>query len=391
MAPTGAAMAEVEEAPVVAKVRLLLGRDCDTGKDLNWDPFTTSPKKLANQHVLIVGKSGAGKTQSAAAFVSKLSESGVPSVIFDFQGEYMDSKLADANGKTFLERTGAVVLDAADGIEVNPLEVPDDLHSGNKQNFMKVVYQVATSLAKIFRLGEIQSAILRDAIGQAFVVNGFVAGNKTTWNSPAPTLSQVWQILRHLEQTEGGNVKNLNLRVQPLFETGVFLESGNAQSFEDVLSRTSIVRLSNLATPELMVAVSRFVLQKIYANMLSKGPSDQLRVFAVVDEAHKLSYDDTLTELIREARKYGVGILLASQSVKDFDRIVFDMVGTKMSLQLEGEDAKVMADNLGLIDKAEREVARGLILHQPPHRALIRSNHFEPYAQIDVTPFWQLS
>jgi len=37
-----------------------------------------------------------------------------------------------------------------------------------------------------------------------------------------------------------------------------------------------------------------------------------------------------------------VGILLASQSVKDFDRVVFDMVGTKISLQLEGDDAKVI-------------------------------------------------
>src|SRR2546430_11186752 len=83
-----------------------------------------------------------------------------------------------------------------------------------------------------------------------------------------------------------------------------------------------------------------------------KGPTHTMRVFAVVDEAHKLSYEETLTELIREARKYGVGILLASQSVKDFDRVVFDMVGTKISLQLEGEDAKVISENLGLVDKA---------------------------------------
>jgi DNA helicase HerA-like ATPase len=192
-----------------------------------------------------------------------------------------------------------------------------------------------------------------------------------------------------LEATEGGNVRNLNLRVQPLFETGVFVESGNVQSFDRILSQTSIIRLSNLATPELMVAVSRFVLQKIYATMLSKGPSSALCVFAVVDEAHKLSYDETLTELIREARKYGVGILLASQSVKDFDRIVFDMVGTKIALQLEGDDAKIMAENLGLTDKNDRDMARTLILHQPPHRALVRSNHFEPYIQADITPFWK--
>ena len=144
------------------------------------------------------------------------------------------------------------------------------------------------------------------------------------------------------------------------------------------------MRLSNLATPELMVAVSRFVLQKIYADMLAKGPSNSVRVFAAIDEAHKLSFEETLTELIREARKYGVGILLASQSVKDFDRVVFGMVGTKIALQLEGDDAKIMSDNLGLIDKGERDIARHLILNQAPHMALVRSNHFEPYIQAEL-------
>lgn len=377
------------EQQAVKETRVLIGKNCDTKKEVYWDPFTPTPKKLANQHVLIVGKSGAGKTQSAAAFMAELWKAKVPCVIFDFQGEYMDAKLANNADMTFLECTKAEVLDAADGIDVNPLEVPDDPHTGNKQNFMKVVYQVATSLAKIFGLGDIQRAIIRDAIGQAFVVNGFVAGNKDTWNNCPPTLSQVWEILKHLEKTEGGNVRNLNLRVQPLFETGVFIDSGDTKSFDRILSHTSIIRLSNLATPELMVAVSRFVLQKIYATMLSRGPSNELCVFAVVDEAHKLSYDETLTELIREARKYGVGILLASQSVKDFDRIVFDMVGTKIALQLEGDDAKVMAENLGLTDKNERDMARAMILHQPPHRALVRSNHFEPYIQADITPFWK--
>ena len=383
--------APIEHTPAetpAQETRILLGKNCDTKKDVYWDPFTQTPKKLANQHVLIVGKSGAGKTQSAAAFMVELWKVKVPCVIFDFQGEYMDAKLANAAGQTFMECTEAEVFDAADGIDVNPLEVPDDPHTGNKQNFKKVVYQVATSLAKIFGLGEIQRAILRDAINQAFVVNGFVGGNRETWGNRPPTLSQVWEILKNLEQSEGGNVRNLNLRVQPLFDTGVFLETGDVKSFNRMLSHTSIIRLSNLATPELMVAVSRFVLQKIYATMLSKGPNSELCIFAVVDEAHKLSYDETLTELIREARKYGVGILLASQSVKDFDSIVFGMVGTKIALQLEGDDAKIMAENLGLTDKNERDMARSMILHQPPHRSLIRSNHFEPYIQADITPFY---
>jgi DNA phosphorothioation-dependent restriction protein DptH len=403
VAPRGTGAAHVE--PVTAELvsaamkaqpsqepyelRLPLGKNTDNGKFIFWDPVTSTPKKLTNQHVLIVGKSGAGKTQTASAFLWELSKTGVPSIIFDFQGEYMSGKLVNADGASFLDCTKAKVLDAADGINVNPLEVPLDPHNGKKQNYVKVVYQVAHSLAKIFGLGDIQHAILRDAINQAFVAAGFAPNNKETWQKPAPSFSATWIILKRMEEEIGGNVRNLNLRVQPLFETGVFPDNPDPRGFEAILEEPHVLRLSNLATPELMVAVSRFVLQKIYSDMLAKGPTQAMRVFAVVDEAHKLSYEETLTELIREARKYGVGILLASQSVKDFDRVVFDMVGTKIALQLEGDDAKVMSENLGLVDKQERDIARQLILNQAPHIALIRSNHFEPYIQVEVTPFYK--
>jgi DNA phosphorothioation-dependent restriction protein DptH len=387
--PASDAPETTQSAGAPYSLHLPLGKNIDNGKPVFWDPIIGVPKKLTNQHILIVGKSGAGKTQTASSFLWELAKAGVPSIIFDFQGEYISAELTNAEGKTFLECTAARVLDAADGINVNPLEIPLDPHSGKKQNFVKVVYQVANSLAKIFGLGDIQHAILRDAINQAFIAAGFVANNKETWQRPAPNFSAVWVILKQMEEEIGGNVRNLNLRVQPLFETGVFPDNPDPRGFEAVLQETHVLRLSNLATPELMVAVSRFVLQKIYADMLAKGPTHEMRVFAVVDEAHKLSYEETLTELIREARKYGVGVLLASQSVKDFDRIVFDMVGTKIALQLEGDDAKVMAENLGLVDKPERDIARQFILSQAPHVALVRSNHYEPYIQAELTPFYK--
>jgi Helicase HerA, central domain len=143
-----------------------LGKNPDIGKSVYWDPFITKPEKLTNQHILIVGKSGAGKTQTTSAFLWELSKACVPSIIFDFQGEYISSSLTNRDGKSFLECTGANVLDAADGINVNPLEVPIDPHSGKKQTYIKVVYQVANSLAKIFGLGDIQHAILRESITQ---------------------------------------------------------------------------------------------------------------------------------------------------------------------------------------------------------------------------------
>ncbi|MBA7547463.1 hypothetical protein ES705_39885 [subsurface metagenome] len=354
-----------------------------------WDPLVNKTKKLSNQHILIVGTTGAGKTQTASSFIDSLSQEGIPSIIFDFQGEYMDPNLADANSKTFVERTKANVIDAADGIPINPFEVPKDRLTGNKQNYQKVVYQVAVSMKRIFGLGDIEHAILRDAINQAYTIRGFIPGNKESWENDSPTLTDVWSILKEKENNERGNVRNLNLRIQPLFETGIFIDDASDFTFEDILNHTTIIRLSNLATPELMVTVSRFVLQKIYSDMLAKGPVNTIRVFAVIDEAHKLSYDETLTELVREARKYGIGLLLASQSPKDFDRVAFDLMGTKIALHLEGEDAKIMADNLGVISKNDRDIARELILTQSNLRVLMRNNHYEPYIQVDIIPFFK--
>jgi len=370
-------------------LNIYLGKNSDSGKAVHWNPFSQAPKKLTNQHILIVGTTGAGKTQTASAFIDSLCEHDVPAIIFDFQGEYMDAELRDSGGQTFLERTEARVVDASDGIPINPFEVPMDRLTNKKQNYQKVVYQVAASLKRIFGLGDIQHAELRDAISQAYAVKGFISGKKETWENDPPSIADVWSILKEKEKVGSATVRNLNLRIEPLFATGIFQDEGDDLTFNDILGHTTIIRLSNLATPELMVAVSRFMLQKIYSDMLAKGPTNKIRVFAVIDEAHKLSYDETLTELVREARKYGVGLLLASQSPKDFDRVAFDLVGTKIALHLEGEDARIMADNLGVIDKNDRDIARKMILKQPNLQALLRNNHHEPYIQVDIVPFFK--
>ena len=69
---------------------------------------------------------------------------------------------------------------------------------------------------------------------------------------------------------------------------------------------------------DLMLAASRFMLEKIYATMLMKGVTKQLRVMVVIDEAHKLCGDETIVSLVKEARKYGLGLILSSQETQDF-------------------------------------------------------------------------
>jgi hypothetical protein len=377
------------ETPVTTKPRIVLGSNVDNGKDVVFDPITMNPKKLANQHLLIVGKSGAGKSQTTSSVLYELSKQDIPFLILDFQGEYISSVLTNSKDESFAEATNAMTFDPSYGMDINPLELSIDGNTGQRIGYMSNVYQVSSILKQIFGLGDIQHPVLKDAIKRAFQEKGFSVTDRATWNNEPPQFQDIWAILEFMEQNEGTNVRNLKYRIEPLFENNIFVSGEGSVSISDILNKNSIIDLSKLHTPELMKSVARFVLQAVYNRMLADGPSKSIKLYVVIDEAHKLSYDQTLTDLIREARKYGVGFILASQSVRDFATVVFENMGTKIALQLEGEDAKFMAENFGATDRTSKDAVLSMLPSQKPLRALIRNNHFEPFAQVDIIPFYE--
>ena len=120
-----ASNAELENSETIQNLRIYLGKNVDNGKEIYFDPNIATPKKLANQHLLIVGKSGAGKSQTTSAVLFEMNRQNIPFLILDFQGEYIADSLTNGNGLTFLESTKSNVLDPSMGMEINPLEVSD--------------------------------------------------------------------------------------------------------------------------------------------------------------------------------------------------------------------------------------------------------------------------
>jgi DNA phosphorothioation-dependent restriction protein DptH len=387
MKPEVKSVQTTSEIHVTTKPRITLGLNVDNGKDVIFDPITMTPKKLANQHLLIVGKSGAGKSQTTSSVLYEFGKLDIPFLILDFQGEYVSSVLTNSKDELFSEATNAMTLDPSYGMDINPLELSVDGNTGQKIGYMSNVYQVSSILKQIFGLGDIQHPILKDAIKRAYQEKGFSVSDRATWNNEPPQFQDIWSVLEFMEQNEGANVRNLKRRIESLFENNIFVSGEGSVSINNILNRNSIIDLSKLYTLELMKSVARFVLQAVYNRMLADGPSKSIKLYIVIDEAHKLTYDQTLTDLIREARKYGVGFILASQSVRDFATVVFENMGTKIALQLEGEDAKYMAENFGATDKSSKDAVLTMLPSQKPMRALIRNNHFEPFVQVDIVPF----
>lgn len=361
------------------QVNVHLGRNCVTGEEVFWNPQTKKPRRLTNQHLLVVGKSGSGKSETTKALIWELDRIGVPSIILDYQGEY-------AHGD-FAEAVRPQVFDVMAGLPVNPFELPFDPIAGRKRPPIEMIFRLADTLNTVFSgSGDIQLGILREAIEACYVQAGYNFQDPATWELAAPSLDMLEAVLDNMAHDHGSQVRNLQVRLQPLFKSGIFQQTNAGFSFDQLFEQTSVVLMTS-GIRDLMLAASRFILEKVYTTMLMQGVTKQLRVMVVIDEAHKLCGDETIISLVKEARKYGLGLILSSQETRDFHPSVFANTGTLVALGLEDADATVMAKHLGLTDKKQQTGAKELILSQSSGQALVRSQHFLPYAQVQIRSF----
>lgn len=361
------------------QLNIYLGQNTVTGESVFWNPYTTKPRRLTNQHLLVVGKSGSGKSETTKVLIWELNQRGVPSIIFDYQGEYA--------GGDFVRAVNPQIFDVMQGLPVNPFELPFDPIANRKRSPIEMMFRLADTLNTVFSgSGDIQLGILREAIEECYLQRGFDMSDPDTWNSEPPTINVLQAVLDHMASDRGVQVRNLQVRLQPLFKSGLFRSDSAGFAFDQLFSRTSVILMTS-GIKDLMLAASRFMLEKIYATMLMRGVTKQLRVMVVIDEAHKLCGDETVVSLIKEARKYGLGLILSSQETRDFHPSVFANTGTLLALSLEVVDATIMAKHLGLTEKSDQNAAKDQILVQATGEALIRSQHFLPYAQLKVRSF----
>ena len=93
----------------------------------------------------------------------------------------------------------------------------------------------------------------------------------------------------------------------------------------------------------LQIAAGAFVLRKLYRDMFTWGQASNLRLAIVLDEAHRLAKDVTLPELMKEGRKYGISVVVASQGWSDFHPSILCNAGTKIVFRTNYPESKKIA------------------------------------------------
>jgi hypothetical protein len=319
---------------------ILLGVDAESGDEVFWNPDQASG--TPNPHVLILGESGTGKTYSISCLTAELAQEGVVSIVFDYGQGFSPSTLAEE----FVDATRPVELHVGrDGVNINPLQIfPSDLHGP-----VNVAQRLADTFARVYKkIGVQQHAILRQAVLDIMADAGILQNEPETWSLDLPAFGEVQAKLNDY----GGNPQNPQSRfaataashVSTLFVFNTFRPSGQRLSWTDMLvarNRVVVIQLKGLEH-SLERAVTEFMLWNLIGFIEAMGPGS-LRCFVVLDEAHKLSFDrgSPVEKLLREGRKFGLGLILASQQPEDFSPVAFGNTATKIVFQVGDERSTI--------------------------------------------------
>ncbi|MGE2214222.1 ATP-binding protein [Pseudomonas aeruginosa] len=332
------------------------------GEEVNTKlPVTWMPGRQSNGFLLVLGASGSGKTETLKVLGTGVSNYGVPVLVLDFHGDVIFPGL-----KSILMSSGTSSL-----VGINPMEL--DSKSAEETG----LYDQRKVLRDMIRnavpaLGHRQNAILRDAIEEAYTHAGFDDADSSTWDNSPPTFGDVESILSSWadddsRKTQRSAIEGCIAAIQEIFEHPVFHRKAHV-SVDEILSSSIRLDLSKL-TDEVRYIVAETLLRKIFRILRLKGPipvqptddHQRFRLFVVIDEAKILSTgagdpdapDRILNLLFTEARKFGLGMILASQMSDHFGSEVKANAATWLILKpMDIREAKKNAPNVQMDPEA---------------------------------------
>lgn len=293
------------------------------GERVDWKPSVKG-----SPHLFILGIPGQGKSWTVTRLLSELGRQNVPALVLDFHGQF-----AEEDG-AFVNAIHPHVLDAASGLPFSPFECTNE---GGQGGWEANALTVAEIFAYVSGLGEMQRDAVYTAIRDAYKVRGFGSESDIS-QLEYPTLKDVLKRIERNEQTR--NVQNVVARCRPLLEMDLFRPDERTTDLLTLVRQGVVIDLHNLFAESLQMAAGAFVLRKIYKDMFRWGVAKKLRLAIVLDEAHRLAKDITLPKLMKEGRKFGISVIVASQSVGDFHPDVLSNAGTKMLFRMNFPESR---------------------------------------------------
>ena len=334
----------VAEPPRPGGLDIFLGHAQD-GRRVNW-----SPGRLNNGHMIILGGSGAGKTETIRCIAAELAAQAMPVVLIDFHG---DMAASTGDIRSYKIREGAeyyfnpLELDPAID-EITPLRATSDFVDAISINFPT--------------LGIQQRRKIKNIIKDCYRMSG-ITGNTGTWTRVLDFDDIESEIMSCEDEA-------IPAYLEDIFDYKLF--SGEEKISLPTILSGGITHINLNALPEnLRYLFADLFLRRIYYTLQATGEiprgteneREKFRLFVIVDEAKllvsqksgsKTAIKAVLNKYATEMRKFGVSLILASQLIAHFNEEILANIAVKFCMRAENK--KQAQENAKFFEVSEKDL-----------------------------------
>jgi hypothetical protein len=315
------------------------------------------PVSELTKHILVIGQTGSGKTTTVKRIIYEAWNLGIPSLVLDSHWEYRNL-IFGIGGRIFCNRPGYPQ------ICINPLiSIP----KGEKEIFL-----VAETLSSLLDLTPSQFYLLLKALRRLSDIS-------SERNPP-----NMYDLLMEIKgfstssQPEEESRASLVRKLEPLISGGgeVIFKCDNILStgFEEV---PTLLELGDIESDLQKRLIAFFTLKRIKDYYIrEEAKSKYPRLIVVLEEAEKLIpyYKDQIgmeliSRLFAELRKFGVALILVSQSLSEIPEGAIRNTGIKIIHKVESpSDLKFLRTLLrekNIVDKVLSLTPGGCVMSLP--------------------------
>lgn len=338
------------------------------------------PLAALNQHTLVVGASGWGKTTTVLSMLAELwREHQIPFFAIEPTKAEYRSLLATPGFDDL--RVITLGRDDISPLRLNPLDPPPGVRREVHANAVLAALKLALPLPPPL------PQLLDEAIDRAYELACWDYDTTSEADLQPPTLRGLLESFEFLFTRKGytGDAKNigvaLSVRLGALLRgsRGRVLDTVESVDFGELMCRPVVVELDEISDNIDKSVFAAFLLDRIRSAARARGSTGgQLKHVTVIEEAHRLlnraersdgNADNgesakantvkAFCDAIAELRSVGEGFILSSQSPSDLARAAISNTATRIVHRLElATDRNVVLDDLDASELDRAAAAR---------------------------------
>ena len=291
------------------------------------DRTVWNPEQLPNGHLVAIGASGSGKTQTLKA------------IAYELTNKYPDTKviLIDFHGDQEIKGEVCYPLNMSTNYGINPLVINPDPEGGgvNLQGIL-----VATTLKKSLKLGVNQEGLILEIISDCYDKKGIKQEDINTWDKQPPNFTDIRTEIEKRIEAGCRESQKLKLKLAATFQYGVF--SKPQPNLSPKLIR---IDMHKLPIEIASIAAESLASQLMNQHRLMGEAIGMPRTYLFIDEAKEMpkKQGSACDRILADGRKYGLAMVLASQSERHLSKDVIGNSATKIVLPVDQTEVKKVA------------------------------------------------